>query len=209
MASGLAFRLLTLSDQHSPVFRAVQITYIPILLGGLMKACDNRAPIEIRNKGDWLNLERLRWARQFHIPMSQHFPAGFPKPTLHLQRFLTALSVARPDLLPTALDALYAALWTEPNEADLPDPKVFGPLLAKVLGEDVVRENLDRMGAADVKKRLVGNTDRAFAEGAFGLPWFRCENADGQVESFWGFDHLGQVVRFLGLDDMAEVRPML
>jgi 2-hydroxychromene-2-carboxylate isomerase len=209
IASLLSARLF-IRWQNSPIFRPVQITYIPILLGGLMKACDNRAPIEIRNKGKWINVERLRWARQFHIPMSQDFPAGFPKPTLHLQRFLTALHMTRPELLTKALDTLYAALWTEPNEADLPDPKVFGPVLAEVLGADVVKESLDKMGSAEVKKQLVENTDRALADGAFGLPWFQCENADGRVEGFWGFDHLGQVVRFLGLDgDKAEVRAML
>lgn len=36
--------------------------------------------------------------------------------------------------------------------------------------------------------------------GAFGLPWFQCRNAEGTEEGFWGFDHLGQVVGFLGLD---------
>lgn len=195
--------------QHSPIFSAVRITYTPILLGGLMKTCDNRAPIEIRNKGTWINVERLRWARQFNIPMSQSFPTGFPKPTLHLQRFLTALDMTRPDLLTTALDALFAALWTEPNEANLPDPKVFAPLLAKVLGEDIVGRCVESMGTAEVKKQLLKNTDQAFGDGAFGLPWFQCQNAEGEIEGFWGFDHLGQVVRFMGLDGDKAVRALL
>lgn len=50
------------------------------------------------------------------------------------------------------------------------------------------------------KKQLIENTDRAFAEGAFGLPWMVCENSEGKKEGFWGVDHLGQVVEFLGLD---------
>lgn len=47
---------------------------------------------------------------------------------------------------------------------------------------------------------MVENTDRAFANGAFGLPWMICVNADGKMEGFWGVDHLGQVVQFLGLE---------
>ncbi|KIX00409.1 uncharacterized protein Z518_10548 [Rhinocladiella mackenziei CBS 650.93] len=197
--------------RNSPVFRPVQVTYVPILLGGLMKACGNRAPIEIRNKNKWISLERTRWARQFNIPMSADFPSGFPKPTLHVQRFLTALDMSRPDLVTPALDTLYAALWTEPNEANLPDPKVFGPILAKVLGEEVVKENMAAMNTPEVKNQLAKNTDKAMEDGAFGLPWFHCEDAQGNVEGFWGFDHLGQVVRFLGLDKdgKGEIRALL
>lgn len=117
--------------------------------------------------------------------------------------------MSRPELLTKALDVLYEELWTEPNESDLPDPKVFGPILSKVLGEEVVRENLERMGTPEVKGQLVKNTDQALNEGAFGLPWFQCENGRGEKEGFWGFDHLGQVVRFLELDCKGEVRAML
>jgi hypothetical protein len=31
-------------------------------------------------------------------------------------------------------------------------------------------------------------------------------NADGKTESFWGFDHLGQVVEYLGLQRPDENR---
>ena len=182
----------------------MEITYVPILLGGLMKACGNRAPLEIRNKDRWINIERLRWARQFDIPMSQGTPDGFPRPTLHLQRFLTALNMAHPELLPTALDALYAALWTEPNESALPDPKVFPQVLGKVLPEEVLREGLEKMGSENAKKELLTRSNEAFEVGAFGLPWFQCTDSEGRTEGFWGFDHLGQVVRFLGLDGTLD-----
>jgi 2-hydroxychromene-2-carboxylate isomerase len=33
--------------QRSAAFKQVDITYIPIFLGGVMKACDNRPPISI------------------------------------------------------------------------------------------------------------------------------------------------------------------
>jgi 2-hydroxychromene-2-carboxylate isomerase len=51
-----------------------------------------------------------------------------------------------------------------------------------------------------IKSLLTSNTDKAFQSGAFGLPWFECTNTEGQTEGFWGIDHLGQVVDFLGLD---------
>lgn len=36
--------------QRSQAFKQVEITYIPIFLGGVMKACDNRPPISITSK---------------------------------------------------------------------------------------------------------------------------------------------------------------
>ncbi|OAP55756.1 hypothetical protein AYL99_09908 [Fonsecaea erecta] len=198
--------------RHSPIFQNVQLTYVPILLGGLMKMCNNTTPLEIRNKDRWIEVERLRWARQFHIPMSESYPAGFPKPTIQLQRFLTSVWMEnrqQQSTLIRALDTLYAALWTEPNEADIADPKCFARVLTPVLGQDVVAKHVSRLGAPEVKQQLIANTDRAMSDGAFGLPWFQCENAKGQVEGFWGFDHLGQVVRFMELDEKAEVRALL
>jgi 2-hydroxychromene-2-carboxylate isomerase len=47
---------------------------------------------------------------------------------------------------------------------------------------------------------LSANTERAMKEGAFGLPWLVATNSADEKESFWGFDHLGQVVEFLGLE---------
>lgn len=197
--------------RHHPIFRPVTITYKPILLGGLMKSCDNRPPIEIRNKDKWIHVERLRWARQFHVPMSEKGPGNFPFPTLHVQRFLTALNVTHPDKLTVALDTLYARLWTEASDSTFADPKVFTVILEKALGKDVVGECVAKMGTPDVKKQLVTTTEEAFGNGAFGLPWFQCENARGEVEGFWGFDHIGQVVRFLELDDggKGEIRALL
>ncbi|EXJ81357.1 hypothetical protein A1O3_07647 [Capronia epimyces CBS 606.96] len=149
--------------------------------------------------------------------MSRTFPPGFPKPTLPMMRFLTALDMVRPELLPVALDSLYAAFWTDEDDvaigrdrrSNLADPAVFGPILSQVLGQEVVRDGLDRIASPQVKKQLVANTDRALDAGAFGLPWFQCRNARGEVEAFWGFDHLGQVVRFLGLDGRGEIRALL
>ena len=177
-----------------------------------MKACNNTAPIEIRNKDRWIGQERLRWARQFHIPMSESFPAGFPKPTIQVQRFLTSLwmeGTQKQDVLVKALDRLYEALWTQESESEIADAKVFARVLGPVLGEDVVKRHLEKIGSAEVKKQLISNTDRALNDGAFGLPWFQCTNSRGEVEGFWGFDHLGQVVRFMELDGKGEVRALL
>lgn len=38
--------------------------------------------------------------------------------------------------------------------------------------EAEAKKVLEASKGEEAKKRLSGNTDRAFAEGAFGLPWF-------------------------------------
>jgi hypothetical protein len=53
----------------------------------------------------------------------------------------------------------------------------------------------------EAKALLRQNTDDAIASGAPGVPWIKATDAQGREEYFWGFDHLGQVVRFLGLED--------
>lgn len=126
-------------------------------------------------------------------------------PTLQIQRFLTALKMSHPQHFVTALDALYAAFWA-PGDAETADAKVwqvpvFAELLRKATGipAHVVDECLTKMAGKDVKAELSANTQQAFENGAFGLPWFQCETVNGEREGFWGFDHVGQVVRFLDL----------
>ena len=56
-----------------------------------------------------------------------------------------------------------------------------------------MKDLLERMNGKEAKGRSSENTDKAMNLGTFGIP------------CFWGFDHLGQVVRFLDLDGSVEV----
>lgn len=42
------------------------------------------------------------------------------------------------------------------------------------------------MAGKEGKEILGKNTDAAFADGAFGLPWFVATNSKGEKETFWG-----------------------
>jgi hypothetical protein len=55
------------------------------------------------------------------------------------------------------------------------------------------------------KSILQKNTDEAFESGAFGLPWMVATNgSSGRVEAFWGVDHIGQVLQFLGIEKPVQ-----
>jgi len=36
--------------RHSPIFKQCEVSYVPILLGAVMKECGNTPPIEIKSK---------------------------------------------------------------------------------------------------------------------------------------------------------------
>ncbi|KAK0651335.1 thioredoxin-like protein [Cercophora newfieldiana] len=191
----LAYHIL----RNDPLFTPISKTYTPIFLGGLMHKCGNTAPMRILNKDKWINAERLRWARLFGVPMSQNLPPEFPANTLGIMRALCALSegAGGQGRLTEALDVLFRAYWVEGKRTFEGD--VLRGMLAGIFGEAEAERILADAKTVG-KAKLLENTDKAFADGAFGLPWMVCTNAKGETEGFWGVDHLGQVAQFMGLD---------
>ncbi|KAK0705181.1 HCCA isomerase/glutathione S-transferase kappa [Lasiosphaeris hirsuta] len=186
--------------RRDTAFKDCDITYVPVFLGGLMHKCGNVAPIKIKNKDKWIGRERLRWAKVFNVPMSTELPPDFPAMTLPIGRVLGALTLADQGdqtRLIQALDVLYAKYWVECVPTH--HPEVLREVLGEVFGA-AEAESLLASAATAGKQLLIENTDRAFEEGAFGLPWMTCTSASGQKEGFWGVDHFGQMAQFLGLD---------
>lgn len=98
-----------------------------------------------------------------------------------------------------ATDAFYEAYWGQAR--DVTDANVVGDVLGKIVADQQVTVGniLDTAGR-EGKKMLLENTEEAFQQGAFGLPWMVCENDKGQKEGFWGVDHLGVMLDFLGIE---------
>lgn len=140
-------------------------------------------------------------------------PDGFPANTLQVMRTICAVghlagtdqtsppSASAPDQKATikVLDAFFDAYWIKSR--DITDKNVVADVLKSAGHEDLTK--VTELAAGDAKKVLLENTDRAFADGAFGLPWFACENDKGEKEGFWGVDHLGVVLDFLGIEKPA------
>ncbi|KAF1943457.1 HCCA isomerase/glutathione S-transferase kappa [Clathrospora elynae] len=190
-----AFYLL----KNSPVFKGCEITHVPILLGGLMNSCGNTAPLNIKNKDKWINEERKRWSKHFNIPVSQAPPPGFPVNTLPIQRTLTSLSLSHPQSVESAIGLFYENFWVQWN--DPTKPENLQAIVRTIVGSDAeAKKVLERTKTDEVKKTLTGNTDQAFKDGAFGLPWFVATNTKGATESFWGVDHMGQLCDHLSLE---------
>ncbi|KAL4984331.1 thioredoxin-like protein [Aspergillus falconensis] len=191
----IAFKIL----RDSPTFSECDITFVPVFLGGIMKATGNTPPIRIKNKDKWINQERIRWARYFSVPIAETSPEGFPPNTIAVQRALTAISQQAPDQLIPATEAVWQEFWVK-GVSKATEPEVFVPNIEKILGSSQTKAVMEAANGPEIKARLSANTQQAYDSGAFGLPWFECTNSKGKKEGFWGIDHLGQVVDFLGLD---------
>jgi hypothetical protein len=125
------------------------------------------------------------------------------------------LSLSHPQSVPQAIALLWESFWVHWN--DPTKPENLQAIVRTVVGsDDEAKKVIDRTKTDEVKKALSANTEQAFKEGAFGLPWFVGEflfscvneseltriatNAKGETESYWGVDHVGQLCDHLGLE---------
>ncbi|KAL2069469.1 hypothetical protein VTL71DRAFT_14148 [Oculimacula yallundae] len=186
---------------NSPVFANTEIVLVPCFQGGIMQMNDNRPPFTIKNKGPYTAFERSYFAKRFQVPFSPSgkTPEPFPQNTLPTMRSVCALQLTHPSKVHAYMTALYKTFWVDLEPVS--NPEVFGKVLAEVLGsEEQAKEVLKKMGESEAKELLKKNTDEAFKSGSFGAPWFEAVNAQGEKQGFWGINHLGLLIEFLGLE---------
>lgn len=159
--------------------------YVPVLLGGVFKATGNRSPAEafagIRNKPAYERLETERFIRRHGLTQFRRNPF-FPVNTLLLMRGAAAAEMDGD--LPRYVEVVYHHMWEEPKKMD--DPAVVRAALAES-GLDADRI-IERTQDPAVKQRLIENTERSVARGAFGSPTFFVGE-----EIFFGKDRLRDV----------------
>jgi 2-hydroxychromene-2-carboxylate isomerase len=139
-----------------------ELRWRPFLLGGVLKATGNRAPIEIGAKGKHMLVDLQRWARRLGVTL--RFPAVFPVPSILALR--AALAAEREGLLVPLTHAVFRAVWVEGKE--IATPELLAPVLdaAGLPGARLVA------AAPGEKEALVRSTQEAVDRGAFGAPAF-------------------------------------
>jgi 2-hydroxychromene-2-carboxylate isomerase len=159
--------------------------YVPILLGGIFKATNNKSPAEtlagVKNKREFHALETERFVRRFKVKPYVWNP-NFPVNTLNLMR--AAVAAQLEGVFEKYIDAAFHHMWVEPKKMD--DPEVAAKALT-ASGLDGAKL-LTRAQDADVKARLIENTQSAVERGAFGSPTFFVGN-----EMFFGKEQLREV----------------
>jgi len=177
-----------LSHQAIPAIErriGVKFEYVPILLGGIFKATNNRSPAEafagIKNKREFHEIETRRFLQRFRVKPYVWNPF-FPVNTLNLMR--AAIAARLEGVLEKYVDAAFHHMWVEPKKMD--DPQIA---LAALTASGLDAASLfARAGEADVKAKLIENTQAAVERGAFGSPTFFVGN-----EMFFGKEQLRDV----------------
>jgi 2-hydroxychromene-2-carboxylate isomerase len=159
--------------------------YVPILLGGIFKATNNRSPAEtlagIKNKNEFNALETERFVKRFHVNPYKSNPF-FPVNTLNLMR--AAVAAQLEGVFEQYVEAAFHHMWVEPKKMD--DPEVAAKALT-ASGLDGAKL-LTRGQEPEVKARLIANTQSAVERGAFGSPTFFVGK-----EIFFGKEQLREV----------------
>ena len=163
----------------------VKFEYVPILLGGIFKATNNKSPAEtlagVKNKPAFNALETERFIRRFDVKPYTWNPF-FPVNTLNLMR--AAVAAQLEGVFEKYVDAAFHHMWVEPKKMD--DPEVAAKALT-ASGLDGARL-LARAQEGDVKAKLIANTQAAVERGAFGSPTFFVGD-----EMFFGKEQLRDV----------------
>jgi 2-hydroxychromene-2-carboxylate isomerase len=165
--------------------QGVTFEYVPILLGGVFKLTGNRSPAEtnvgIKNKPEYQQLETQRFLKQYGISRYKPNPF-FPVNTLMLMR--GAVAAQKLGVFERYVDEVYRHMWADPKKLD--DPAILRAALIEFkLPADQLFELIQ---TAEVKDRLLANTQRAVERGTFGSPTFFVDD-----EIYFGKDRLRDV----------------
>jgi 2-hydroxychromene-2-carboxylate isomerase len=159
--------------------------YVPILLGGIFKATNNKSPAEtligIKNKREFHALETDRFVKRFAVK-PYVFNPFFPVNTLHLMR--AAVAAQLEGVFEKYVDAAFHHMWGEPKKMDDPEVAIEALNSSGLDGAKL----LARAQEPDVKTKLIVNTQAAVERGAFGSPTFFVGN-----EIFFGKEQLREV----------------
>jgi 2-hydroxychromene-2-carboxylate isomerase len=163
----------------------VKFEYVPVLLGGIFKATNNKSPAEmlagVKNKPEFQTLETERFVKRFNVRPYVWNPF-FPVNTLNLMR--AAVAAQLEGVFAEYVEAAFHHMWVEPKKMD--DPEVAARAFT-ASGLDAAKL-LARSQDADVKAKLIANTQEAVERGAFGSPTFFVGK-----EMFFGKEQLREV----------------
>ena len=155
----LAWTQLNILDKS-----AYKINYFPVLLGGIFKATDNKAPGLVKSKALWMFQDIKMYAEKYNVDFVMN--TAFPVNTLYLMR--GAIYAERNGNLENYNNAFFNAMWNQNinlNEANE---------IIKVLESNGFdsKKYLSAVEDNNIKDMLKKNTSDAVDLGIFGVPSF-------------------------------------
>ena len=163
----------------------IDIVYVPILLGGIFKATNNRSPMEqfaqVRNKPEYQAKETERFLARHGIREFARNPY-FPVNTITMMRG-AVFAQGKPWEF-VYVDTMFRAMWE--GGLDMANADQIGAVLD---ASDLPRaEIMAAIGDPEIKQRLIDSTADSVERGNFGSPSFFVDD-----ELFFGKDKLRDV----------------
>ena len=158
-------RLQTLQQKYN-----LNVTYKPVLLGGIFKTTGNNSPIAIPAKGNYMLQHDLpRFAERYQVEM--RFNPHFPINTLTLMR--GAIAAAELGIADRYTDIIYNGIWAQ--QKNLGDIEI----LTSHLNDNGIDSDtlLTLAQTPAVKTQLITNTEAAISLGLFGVPTMFLDDA--------------------------------
>tara|TARA_X000000368_G_scaffold407286_1_gene386564 strand:+ start:438 stop:1040 length:603 start_codon:yes stop_codon:yes gene_type:complete len=167
----------------------VEINYIPVLLGGIFKATNNKPPMEqffgVINKNEYQSKEMQRFIERHNIDlfkMNPHFPV------ISLQIIRGAVAADNDGYLEDYIDKILVHMWEEPKKMD--DPEVISAAFEES-GFDSAKL-MTQIQDPEIKAKLISNTEQAVERGVFGIPTFFVDD-----EIYFGKDTIWMIEEIL------------
>ena len=170
--------------QRQRLEKFLDISPVPVLLGGLLRAADNKGPGEIAAKRPHTYQFCVWQAEKLGIPF--RFPAHHPFMTVAPQRLLVEQNANW-----TMVERAFDYVWVGGK-----DPNQSWSEFCSYLG---LPTNTAKPDNPEVKTQLINNTNQAKAHGAFGVPALVVSG-----HCFWGVDTIDWVLDFLARPNMFE-----
>ncbi len=153
------------------------VSYFPVLLGGIFKATDNKPPGLVIPKAKWMLNDIKMYADKYQVEFTVN--DAFPVNTLYLMR--GAIYAKKQNILEKYNEAMFTAMWA--SNINLSDPKnIITTLKNNGFNSD---EFLSAAEDQDIKDELKNVTAKAVELGIFGAPSFL---VDGKL--FFGQDRM-------------------
>ena len=149
----------------------------PVLVGGIFKSTENRAPLMIPKKFAYLAKDMARWSEKLavKIKMNPYFPI------ITVPHMRGAHVAKKMNLLDVYTEKMFDAIWVK--GLNLNDQII----LSEVAIESGIDGNdfAEGIMSDEIKDELKQSTQFAIDNGAFGVPTFYLNN-----EMYWGIDSM-------------------
>ena len=167
----------------------VDLNYVPVLLGGIFKATNNKPPMEqffgVMNKNEYQSIEMQRFIERHNIDSFQMNPYF---PVISLQIIRGAVAADMDGYLEEYIDKVLVHMWEEPKKMD--DPEVIKAAFEEsgFDSEKLMAQIQDPI----IKAKLISNTEQAVERRVFGIPTFFIDD-----EVYFGKDTIWMIEEIL------------